>query len=124
MNIEVENLTKSFEEFKLDDINLSIPKGKIVGLIGENGAGKTTLIKCILDVMHCDKGTVKLFNQKYQGNLKDDIGVVFDNSFINETFNIKDINLIMKNIYTNWDSRLFFKYMKEYNIPLKKEIKR
>ncbi len=124
MNIEVENLTKSFEEFKLDDINLSIPKGKIVGLIGENGAGKTTLIKCILDVMHCDNGTIKLFNQKYQGNLKDDIGVVFDNSFINETFNIKDINLIMKNIYTHWDSHLFFKYMKEYNIPLKKEIKR
>ncbi len=124
MNIEVKNLTKTFEEFTLDDIILKIPKGKIVGLIGENGAGKTTLIKCILDVMHADKGEVTLFDKKYQGSLKDDIGVVFDNSFINETFNIKDINLIMKNIYTNWDSKLFFKYMKEYHIPLKKEIKR
>ena len=124
MNIEVKNLTKTFEEFKLDDITLQIPKGKIVGLIGENGAGKTTLIKCILDVMHADKGEVILFDKKYQGSLKDDIGVVFDNSFINETFNIKDINLIMKNIYTKWDSALFFKYMKEYHIPLKKEIKR
>lgn len=124
MNIEVKNLTKTFEEFKLDDITLQIPKGKIVGLIGENGAGKTTLIKCILDVMHADKGDVSIFGKKYQGSLKDDIGVVFDNSFINETFNIKDVNLIMKNIYTNWDSRVFFKYMKEYHIPLKKEIKR
>lgn len=124
MNIEVENLTKTFEEFKLDDITLNIPKGKIVGLIGENGAGKTTLIKCILDVMHRDSGNIKLFGSDYKGSLKDDIGVVFDNSFINETFNIKDINLIMNNIYTKWDSKLFFKYMKEYNIPLKKEIKR
>lgn len=124
MNIEVENLTKTFDEFKLDDISLKIRKGKIVGLIGENGAGKTTLIKCILDVMHRDSGNVSLFEKKYEGSLKDDIGVVFDNSFINETFNIKDINLIMKNIYSKWDSKLFFKYMKEYNIPLKKEIKR
>lgn len=124
MNIEVKNLTKTFEEFMLDDITLEIPKGKIVGLIGENGAGKTTLIKCILDVMHADKGTVTLFGKDYQGSLKDDIGVVFDNSFINETFNIKDINLIMKNIYSNWDSKMFFKYMKDYQIPLKKEIKR
>ena len=74
--------------------------------------------------MHADKGEVILFDKKYQGSLKDDIGVVFDNSFINETFNIKDINLIMKNIYTKWDTALFFKYMKEYHIPLKKEIKR
>lgn len=124
MNIEVKNLTKTFEEFMLDDITLEISKGKIVGLIGENGAGKTTLIKCILDVMHADKGTVTLFGKDYQGSLKDDIGVVFDNSFINETFNIKDINLIMKNIYSNWDSKMFFKYMKDYQIPLKKEIKR
>lgn len=124
MNIEVENLTKTFDEFKLDNVSIKIPKGKIVGLIGENGAGKTTLIKCILDVMHRDSGKVLLFDKLYEGKLKDDIGVVFDNSFINETFNIKDINLIMKNIYTNWDSRMFFKYMKEYNIPLKKEIKR
>lgn len=124
MNIEVKNLTKTFEEFKLDDISLEISKGKIVGLIGENGAGKTTLIKCILDVMHADKGNVTLFGKDYQGSLKDDVGVVFDNSFINETFNIKDINLIMKNIYSNWDSKMFFKYMKNYQIPLKKEIKR
>lgn len=124
MNIEVKNLTKTFEEFMLDDITLEIPKGKIVGLIGENGAGKTTLIKCILDVMHADKGNVTLFGKDYQGSLKDDVGVVFDNSFINETFNIKDINLIMKNIYSNWDSKMFFKYMKDYQIPLKKEIKR
>ncbi len=124
MNIEVKNLNKSFEDFSLNNISIKVPKGKIVGLIGENGAGKTTLIKCILDVMHKDSGEVLLFGKEYKGILKDDIGCVFDDSFMNQTFNIKDINLIMKNIYSNWDSKKFFKFMKDYNIPLKKEIKR
>lgn len=124
MNIEVNNLTKVFDEFKLDNVSIQVPKGKIVGLIGENGAGKTTLIKCILNAMHPDKGEIKLFESNYSDDLKDDIGVVFDNSFINESYNVLDLNLIMKNIYTKWDHKLFFKYMKEYKIPLKKEIKK
>ena len=124
MNIEVNNLCKNFEEFKLDNVSIKVPKGKIVGLIGENGAGKTTMIKCILNVMYKNSGTVKLFDQEYDDILKDDIGVVFDNSFINESYNVKDLNLIMKNIYKNWDSKLFFKYIKDYKLPLKKEIKK
>ena len=56
MNIEVKNLCKKFDEFELKDISINLPKGKIVGLIGENGAGKTTLIKCILNVMHKNSG--------------------------------------------------------------------
>ena len=124
MNIEVINLNKKFKDFSLKDINIKVPKGKIVGLIGENGAGKTTLIKCILGAMFKNTGEVKLFNKKYDDIFKDDIGVVFDDSYMIESYNIKDINLIMKNIYKNWDSKLFFKYVKEYNLPLKKEIKK
>ena len=124
MNIEVNKLNKHFDEFALKDVSIKLPKGKIVGLIGENGAGKTTLIKCILNVMHKDSGEVKLFNQKYNDELKEDIGVVFDDSFLNETFTIMDINLIMKNIYKKWDSKLFFKYIKSFKIPKNKEIKK
>lgn len=124
MNIEVKKLCKKFDEFELKDISISLPKGKIVGLIGENGAGKTTLIKCILNVMHKDSGEVILFNEEYKDSLKEDIGVVFDDSFINETFNIMDLNLIMKHIYKNWDSRLFFKYIKNFKLPKNKEIKK
>ncbi len=124
MNIEVNNLNKSFEEFALKDINIKIPKGKIVGLIGENGAGKTTLIKCILNVMQKDSGKVLLFDSEFKDSLKEDIGVVFDDSFINETFTIMDINLIMKHIYKKWDTRLFFKYIKEFKLPRNKEIKK
>ena len=124
MNIEVKNLNKKFEDFQLKDINIEVPKGKIVGLIGENGAGKTTLIKCILGAMFKNSGEVKLFIKNYDDSLKDDIGVVYDNSFIIETYNIKDLNLIMKNIYKNYNQKLFFKYIEEYKLPLKKEIRK
>ena len=124
MNIEVKKLNKKFEDFALKDVSIKVPKGKIVGLIGENGAGKTTLIKCILGAMFTNSGKVELFGKDYDEKLKDDIGVVFDNSFMIEKYNIKDINRIMKSIYSKWDSKLFFKYVKEYKLPLKKEIQK
>ncbi len=124
MNIEVINLNKDFKDFKLDNINIQIPKGKIVGLIGENGAGKTTLLKCILGAMYPTSGTIKLFDSSNKSILKDDIGVVFDDSFIIETYTCIDINLIMKNIYKNWDSKAFYKYLKEYKINPRKELRK
>ena len=124
MNIEVNNLNKKFDEFALKDITIKLPKGKIVGLIGENGAGKTTLIKCILNVMHKDSGKVTLFGENYKDSLKEDIGVVFDDSFMNETFTIMDLNLIMKHTFKKWDSSLFFKYIKTFKLPKNKEIKK
>jgi ABC-2 type transport system ATP-binding protein len=123
-NLEVKNLNKSFKEFSLKNVNIKVPAGKIVGLIGENGAGKTTIIKCVLDAMAKDSGEVKLFGKDYNYKLKDDVGIVYDDSFINESFTIKDLNLIMKNTYSKWDQRLFYKYIKEFNIPYKKEIKK
>ncbi len=124
MNIEVKHLNKKLDEFKLDDVSIKIPKGKIVGLIGENGAGKTTLIKCILNAMYKDSGKITLFGENYSNELKDDIGVVYDDSFINETFMISDINMIMSNIFKNWDSKLFYQYIKDYKIPVNKEFKK
>ena len=124
MNIEVKHLNKQLDEFKLDDVSIKVPKGKIVGLIGENGAGKTSLIKCILNAMHKDSGKVLLFGKEYDNDLKDLIGVVYDDSFVNETFMISDIDMIMGNIFKNWDSKMFNNYIKEYKIPVNKEFKK
>ena len=117
MNIEVKDLNKSFSDFKLNNININIPKGKIVGLIGENGAGKTTLIKCIMDTIHKDSGIINIDGHSLTSKDKDSIGIIFDDSFFIETFRIKDINLICKNIYKKWDEELFYNYMKEFKIP-------
>lgn len=124
--IEIKDLSKTYDKFKLNDINLNIPKGIIVGLIGENGAGKTTLIKSILNLINIDNGNIKIFgksNKESDAIVKEDIGIVLDNMFFPEILNAKDINLIMKDIYKNWDSDLYFNYLEKFDIPLSKKIK-
>ena len=61
--VQVENLTKQYTDFKLDNISLSVPNGTILGLVGENGAGKSTTINAILDLINKDDGTVTFWGQ-------------------------------------------------------------
>jgi len=125
--IEIKNLKKKYDDkFKLGEINLNIPKGIIVGLIGENGAGKTTLIKSMLNIIKIDSGEIKIFGKDYKKEekaIKEDIGVVLDNMFFPELLNAKDINNSMKDIYKNWDSKLYFSYLKEFNLEENKPLK-
>ncbi|MDO5569440.1 MAG: ABC transporter ATP-binding protein [bacterium] len=123
--IDVNGLVKTYDKFSLDNVSFTIPPGKIVGLIGENGAGKTTLIKCLLKIIEQDNGKIKLFakDTKYIDDIKNDIGIVLDNSFFPELLCGNDINNIMKNIYKNWDSPLFNEYLTKFNIDKKQNIK-
>ena len=118
--IKVNNLTKTYDNFKLDNITLEIKKGSIIGLIGENGAGKTTLIKLLLGLIKKDKGDILLFNKTLNSKVKEDIGVVLDDSFFPEVIKVKDVNPVMKNIYKSWDEKLFFKYLKDFSVLAQK----
>ena len=125
--IDIKNLKKKYDDkFELGKIDISIPKGVIVGLIGENGAGKTTLIKSMLNIIKIDSGEIKIFGKDYkkeEKEIKEDIGVVLDNMFFPELLNAKDINNAMKDVYKNWDSELYFSYLKEFDLPDNKPLK-
>ncbi len=114
--IKVNNLTKTYDNFILDNITLEIKKGSIIGLIGENGAGKTTLIKLLLGLIKKDKGDILIFNKTVNSKVKEDIGVVLDDSFFPEVIKVKDVNSVMKNIYKSWDEKLFLKYLKDFSL--------
>lgn len=118
--LEIKNLSKKYDGFELKNINIKLPKGTIMGFIGENGAGKTTTIKLILNIIKKNEGEIKIFgldNIKEEKRIKEDIGVVLDDSFLSEYLNPLDINKIMKNIYKNWDEELYFKYINEFKLP-------
>lgn len=123
--IEVKNLVKKYKNgFELNIPKLSIPSGLIIGLIGENGVGKTTFIKSLLNIIKIDSGDIKIFNSNYNNeSIKEDIGVVLDESFFPEILNASDIDKIMSSIYSKWDSRLYYKYINEFNLPIDKQIK-
>ena len=125
--IEIRNLKKDYDNnFELGEINLDIPSGYVIGLIGENGAGKTTLIKSILNIINTDSGEIKIFNKdskKYDYLIKENIGVVLDDMFFPEIITANDINIIMKGIYKNWDEKLFYKYLDNFKLTSNKKIK-
>ncbi len=124
--LKITNLSKSYKDFKLDNVNIELPKGCIMGFIGENGAGKSTTIKLILDLIHRDSGNITVLgkdNKKELNLVKENIGVVMDECFFPENISAKDINLIMKNIYKTWDENKFNSLLKSFKLPDKKIIK-
>lgn len=122
-HIEVNHIYKSYEQFQLKDVCFNVPAGCVVGFIGENGAGKTTTIKSILNCIKLDQGEIKLFGKAADNAVKEDIGVVFDQNFFYEGITAKDIDLILKNTYKNWDSQLFYKYCTDWELPENKPMK-
>lgn len=124
--LEIKNLSKKYERFELKNINLNLPKGTIMGLIGENGAGKSTTIKAILNIIKEDNGEIKIFgksNKQEEKEQKEEIGVVLDDSFLSEYLNPTDINKIMRNLYKNWDEKLYFSYIEKFKLPKDKIAK-
>ena len=122
-SLEVKNLCKKYNGFELKNINLNLPKGMIMGLIGENGAGKTTTIKSMLNLIQINSGEIKIFGLNIKENekkIKEDIGVVLDDSFFSEYLNPVDINKVMRKIYKNWDEKLYDKYLKDFKLPKNK----
>jgi ABC-2 type transport system ATP-binding protein len=124
--LEITNLSKAYKDFKLDNVSLSLPTGSIMGLVGENGAGKSTTIRLIMNAISRDSGKVNVLgvdNQSPQFNkLKEDVGIVMDEAYFPEVLTARNINLVMKNTYRNWDETCYFDYLKKFSLPEKKAI--
>lgn len=124
--LEIRNLTKNYDEFTLDHINLSLPSGCIMGFIGENGAGKTTTIKLILDLIKKDSGEIYILGKelsKSQRDLKEKIGVVMDECCFPDNLDLKEINFIMKKIYKTWNESVFKQYYTRFRLKEKQPVK-
>lgn len=124
--IEINNLRKDFDNFSLKIEDLKIPKGFVTGFIGPNGSGKTTTIKLILSMLKKDSGSVKLFNQEYEGDdlsLKEHIGYVGEfNGYLQES-KLSRIKKSLCLFYKNWDEKLYNRYMKEFELDENKIYK-
>ena len=122
-NILVWDLCKQFDEFLLDHVSFQVPKGRIVGFIGENGAGKSTTINLILDELKKDNGQIQIFGREHtSSSVKEDIGIVFDECNFHDVFNVSDIEKILSGVYKSWDSSLYRQYLKKFKIPERKQI--
>ena len=125
--ITIKNLSRSYKDFDLDDINLSLPRGCIMGLIGENGAGKTTLINLIMNVIRRDKGNVTVLgvDNRSEGfrQIKEEIGIVPDEAYFPETLTARNVHNVMKYTYRNWQEERYFSLLDHFSLPLKKSFR-
>ena len=124
--LEIKGLTKSYTGFTLDHIDLALPCGCIMGLIGENGAGKSTTIRLILNMIRRDSGTITILGKDNLGEMKmtkEDIGVVLDDVGFPECLTAKQVHNIMRNTYQRWDETVYFAYLNKLDIPSDREFK-
>lgn len=123
--IEISGLTKKYDGFTLDNVSFNVPKGSIMGFIGQNGAGKTTTIKSLLNIIEKDSGSIKMLGLDSVDNeleIKEQISVVFDELPVHDTLNARQLGIILREIYKQWDDNQYHEYLKRFGLPEKKKI--
>jgi len=125
--IEIRGLSKRYKGFSLDNLNLDLPYGCVLGLVGENGAGKSTTIRLIMDALERDGGTVSVLGADNKsrefGELKEDVGVVLDETFVPEILTAKQLGRIMAGTFRRWDQGAYEGWMKRLELPWDKKFK-
>lgn len=124
--LQVENLTKQYPSFTLDHVSFSIPRGTIMGLVGENGAGKSTTLKSILGLTKKDAGTISILGAREQDIdfvIRNKVGVVFDGKNLPEKMTPKQLSNFLSNIYVSWDKEKYFTMLARLSLPPNQKIK-
>ena len=125
--IELSHINKSFGDFAIRDLNLTVPSGTICGLVGENGAGKSTTIRLLMGVLRPDSGTASVLGADVSSpefrDVKEDVGVVLDEAYFPESLNAVQVGKIMAATYRRWDQRLYDSYLKRFDLPQNKQFK-
>ena len=125
--IKLSHINKSFGDFAIRDLNLTVPSGTICGLVGENGAGKSTTIRLLMGALQPDSGTASVLGTDVTSpefrEVKEDIGVVLDEAYFPESLNAMQVGKIMVATYRQWDQRLYDGYLKRFDLPEKKQFK-
>ena len=123
--LKLEKVNKKYPAFSLKDVSFSIKPGEIMGFIGRNGAGKTTTLKCIMNLIHYESGSIQAFETDMSQNELDNkqrIGFALSelNYYPNRT--IKQLMNVTKRFYKNFDEQKFEEVCKVFNLDVNKKL--
>ena len=124
--LELQDLTKRYRDFTLERVNLTLPSGCVMGLVGENGAGKTTVIKLLLGMLRRDGGTINVLGRNMDESareVKEELGVVLDEVGFPECLTAPQVGKIMASVYKNWDARAYADNLRKLALPENKAFK-
>ena len=123
--LEIKGLSKAYDSFALKDVSFTLPKGYIMGFVGENGSGKTTTIRSILNMANIDSGKISVFGLDSVTDtiaIKEKLGVVFDSLYLADHLTAKQIEKQLKPFYKDWDSKEFAGRLKSFGLPDNKRV--
>lgn len=123
--LSIQNLNGAVGDFQLRNINLDIPQGTILGLIGKNGAGKTTLIKTIASCLDQESGMIYYNGMTFYEHevaVKEQLGVVFDALLLNDQLKLRRIKKLLKSACPNFDEHFYDTNLKKFNLDHQKKI--
>ena len=125
--IEIQGLCKSYGDFSIKNVDLVLPQGCIMGLVGENGAGKTTTINLIMNALRADKGTIRVLGTDNTSPeftvTKQDISVVADSVMFPDVFDAAQVSKLLSRVYIGWDSTVFDAYLERFELSRTKKIR-
>lgn len=121
--LEIKDLNKSFDNKEiLKDINLSIQRGKIIGLLGKNGVGKTTLIKLINDLLTPTSGEILINGQKIGVETKKEISYLPERTYLNKQMKVSEVISYFEDFYDNFDSKKAKKLLKDLDLDINQKL--
>lgn len=124
-SIEINGLSRRFNQFALQNISFNVPKGSVVGFIGENGAGKSTTIRAVLGLLKKDSGEIKVLGEdpyNMKSDTKEKIGVVFDSIPFPPSLTAFQLDKVFNGIYKSWCSKDYFNYLNKFGLPLRSKL--
>ncbi len=122
----VQNISKHYPGFDLENVSFSLAPNRIMGLIGKNGAGKSTTLKSILNMVSPENGSVTMFQKNFyqhEKECKQRIGVVFGGIDFYPLKKLSAITAVTRNFYTNWDQARYQKYIRHFALDESKKFK-
>ena len=123
--LQIQGLCKSYKGFELKDVSFELPRGYIMGFVGQNGSGKTTTIRSILNMTHIDSGKISVLGLDSVDDtkqIKNRTGVVFDSLCFAGHINAKQIERQLCGFFENWDKAGFFKRLNDFSLPDNKGV--
>ena len=121
--LECRNINKSYGNKKiLKDINLVIPRGKIIGLLGKNGTGKSTLIKLINDLLTPDSGDILVNGKSVGVESKKIIAYLPERTYLDKSMTVLEVIKYFDDFYDNFDSKKAKKLLKELDLDVNQKL--
>lgn len=121
--LEYRDISKSYSSvIALNDVNLKIPRGKIIGLLGKNGSGKTTLIKLANDLLTPTSGEVRFEGQPIGAHSKHEISYLPERTYLDKSMTVQQALKYFQEFYDNFDLDKATRLIKDLDLSLNIKI--